>query len=178
MTGGRILPAALEATTLVALGILAVLAVTIPVGPGGALVAPDLLYGLLVAWVVRRPARTPLWAIVGLGLFADLVLSRPVGLGALGLLLVVETFRRRAILFHGAPFPIEWIAATGAFAAMLAAMHLALTLVFATPPGFAPMAQHLLATAAAYPLLVLGLVWCLRVRAPRAVSDYRLGRLP
>ena len=29
-------------------GILAVLAVTIPVGPGGALVAPDLLYGLLV----------------------------------------------------------------------------------------------------------------------------------
>ena len=83
----------------------------IPLGPGGALVAPDLLYCLLVAWVVRRPARTPLWAIVALGLFADVMLSRPLGLGALALMLAVEAFRRRAVLFHGAPFLLEWLAA-------------------------------------------------------------------
>ena len=114
---------------LLGLGFMAVLAVMIPLGPGGELVAPDLLYCLLVAWVVRRPARTPLWAVVALGLFADVMLSRPIGLGALALMLAVEAFRRRALLFHGAPFLLEWAAAVAGFALMLAGMHLALGLV-------------------------------------------------
>ena len=120
---------------------LSVLAVMIPLGPGGALVAPDLLYCLLVAWVVRRPARTPLWRVVALGLFADVMLSRPLGLGALGLMLVVETFRRRALLFHGAPFLLEWGAAVAAFARdARSAMHLALALVLVAPPGLGAVA--------------------------------------
>jgi len=174
----RALPAVAETPSLVGLGVLAVLTVTMPLGPGGALVGPDLLYCLLVAWVIRRPARTPLWAIVALGLFADLMLSRPLGLGALGLMLVAEGFRRRAILFHGAPFPVEWAAAVAGFAVLLAGMHLALVVVFATPPGLVPSLRFLLVTALAYPLVVLGLAWCLRVRAPRAVSAYRMGRVP
>lgn len=177
-TASRPLPAAAETVTLLAAGVLCVLASTVPLGSGGTLVLPDLLYCLLVAWVVRRPARTPLWLVVGLGLFADLMLSRPVGLGALGLMLAVETFRRQALLFHGAPFVLEWIAAAIGFALMLAGMHLALEIVFAHPPGLIASLHHLGSTAAAYPLVVLGLVWCLRVRAPQAVSDYRMGRLP
>jgi rod shape-determining protein MreD len=178
MSAPRALPAVAEPAVLLGLGCLAVFAVMIPFGPGGALVAPDLLYCLLVAWVVRRPARTPLWEIVALGLFADVMLSRPLGLGALALMLAVEAFRRRALLFHGAPFLLEWGAAVAGFALMLVGLHLALELVFVAPPGLIPSARHLLATAIAYPLLVLGLTWCLRVRAPRAVAAYRLGRLP
>jgi rod shape-determining protein MreD len=177
MNASRVLPGALETPVLVGLGVLATLAVTMPLGPGGELVAPDLLYCLLVAWAVRRPARTPLWAVVALGLFADVLLSRPIGLGALGLMLVVEAFRRRALLFHGAPFLIEWGAAAAGFALMLLGMRLALELVFVEPPGFRLLGRHLLATAIAYPLVVLGLAWCLRLRAPRAVSAYRPGRL-
>jgi rod shape-determining protein MreD len=116
--------------------------------------------------------------VVALGLFADVLLSRPIGLGALALLLVVEGFRRRALLFNGAPFVLEWGAAVAGFALMLLGMHLALELVFVEPPGLGPSGRHLLATAIAYPLVVLGLVWCLRVRAPRAISAYRLGRVP
>ena len=50
---------------------------------------------------------------------------------------------------------------------MLAAMHLALALVFAHPPGAVRLARYLFATTLAYPLVVLGLAWCLRLRAPR-----------
>jgi rod shape-determining protein MreD len=178
MSARRALPAFLETPVLLGLGAMAVLAVTMPLGPGGALVAPDLLFCLIVAWVVRRPTRTPLLAVVALGLFGDVVLSRPLGLGALGLMLVVETFRRRAILFHGAPFVIEWAAAVAAFALMLLGMNLVLAAAMVAPPGLAPSLRHLTATAIAYPLVVLGLTWCLGLRAPRAVAAYRLGRLP
>jgi rod shape-determining protein MreD len=177
MSTARALPSAAETPVLIGLGVVSVLAVTIPLGPGGALVAPDLLYCLLVAWVIRRPARVPLWAVVALGLFADVMLSRPLGLGALALMLVVEGFRRRALLFHGAPFVIEWVAAVVGFAALLLGMHVALELVLVAPPGLVPSARYLLVTGIAYPLVVLGLTWCLRVRAPRAVSAYRMGRV-
>jgi rod shape-determining protein MreD len=169
MSKGRRLSAVGETLLLPLLGAGLVLATTIPLG--GALVPPDLLYCLLVAWVVRRPARTPLLLVVALGLFADMMLSRPIGLGALGLVLVVETFRQRAILFHSAPFPMEWGVAVGAFAAMLAAMHLALSVVFANSPGLGPLLRLVASTAVAYPLVVLGLGWCLGVRTPKAVAE-------
>jgi rod shape-determining protein MreD len=174
----RALPAFAETSVLLALGFVAVFAALIPLSPGGGLVAPDLVYCLVVAWVIRRPARTPLWAVVLLGLLADVMLSRPIGLGALALVLFSETFRRRAVRFHGAPFLVEWLAAAAGFAAMLGAMHLVLELVFAHPPGLAASLGYVLVTALAYPLVVLGLTWCLRLRAPRVSEGaYRLGRL-
>jgi hypothetical protein len=47
-------------------------------------------------------------------------------------------------------------------------MWIALSLVFAGPPGFATLLPYLLATAIAYPVVALGLTWCLRIRAPHA----------
>ena len=96
------------------------------------------------------------------------MLSRPIGLGALGLVLVSEWFRLRARRFHGSPFVLEWLAAAAAFAGMLAGMELALALVFADRPGFAAMLRYGITTALAYPLIVLGLTWCLNLRAPRS----------
>jgi rod shape-determining protein MreD len=171
----RTLPGYVETAVLLALGIATVIVSLVPLGPGGAMAPPDLLYCLLVAWVVRRPGRMPIWAVLGLGLFGDVMLSRPIGLGALALLLVTEVFRARALLLNSIGFLAEWLAATVGFAAMLAGMSLALRLVFAAPPGMAASLHYLLATALAYPLVVLGLTWCLRLRAPRvADGDYRL----
>ena len=87
MSAPRPLPPFVEKAIFLGLGAVAVEAALIPLGPGSALLAPDLLFGLVVAWVIRRPATAPLWAIVALGLFADLMMSRPLGLGALGLML-------------------------------------------------------------------------------------------
>ena len=102
-----------------------------------------------------------------LGLFADLMLARPPGLGALGLLLASEIFRAHRGLLNGLPFPVEWLAATAAFAALLAAMQLALVVTLADPPGLVASVRHLLATALAYPLVTAGLAFGLQLRGPR-----------
>jgi rod shape-determining protein MreD len=173
MSAPRSLPPFVEKAIFIGLGIVAVEAALIPLGPGGALVAPDLLFGLTVAWVIRRPATAPFWAIVALGLFADLMMSRPLGLGALGLVLVSEWFRRPTARLQAGPFPLEWLAVTLAFAAVLAGMTLALALVLADRPGAAALARYAVTTAMAYPLIVLGLAWCLRLGAPAALRGAR-----
>jgi rod shape-determining protein MreD len=173
MSAARALPPFVETAILVGLGVVAVEAALIPLGPGGALVAPDLLFGLVVAWVIRRPATAPLWAVLGLGLFADLLMSRPLGLGAVGLLLSSEWFRRRAARFQSGPFPVEWLAVALAFAAVLAAMQVALALVFADGPGFAALARYAIATSLAYPIIVLGLAWCLHLRGTAGAKGAR-----
>lgn len=167
MSAPRTLPSFVETLVYLALGLVATVAAVIPLAPGGRLLPPDLAWCLTIAWVVRRPARLPFPAILAVGVLGDVLLARPVGLGALGLLLLSEAFRHRAHLFWSAPFPLEWLAAAGGFAAMLAAEHLALAIVFAEPPGLALSLRYLAATAAAYPLVVLGLVWCVGLRAPR-----------
>ncbi len=178
MSAPRTLPALVETALYLVLGMAGVIAALVPLGPGGGLTPPDLAYCLTIAWVIRRPARLPFWAVLLLGLFADVMLARPLGLGALGLLLVSEVFRGRAVLFWSAPFPLEWLVAAAGFAALLAAMHLALTIVFAAPPGLAASLRYLLATAVAYPFVVLGLTWCLGLRAPKLSDGGHHARRP
>ncbi len=166
MTAPRRLPAFAENALLLASGAAMVLVSLIPLSPGGGVGLPDLLYGLVIAWTIRRPATTPLWIVLTLGIFADLMLSRPPGLGALGLLLAFEWFRLNAARFHGAPFVLEWLSATAGFAAILVGMRLALLLVFADAPSTEGLIRYLLATALAYPFIVVGLNWGLQLQAP------------
>ena len=78
---------------LAGFGLVAIMAAMIPLAPGGALGPPDILWCVVVAFAVRRPGAAPAWLIVALGLAADLMLSRPLGLGALALFLSAETMR-------------------------------------------------------------------------------------
>lgn len=165
MSRPRALPAVAERALFLGLGVAAVGATLIPLAPGGALVPPDLLFGLVLAWVIRRPATAPFWAVLALGLFADVMMSRPLGLGALGLVLASEWFRLRGARFQVGPFLLEWLAVALAFAAILAAMQVTLTLVLADRPGPPALARYALTTALAYPLTVFGLTWCLNLRA-------------
>lgn len=158
------LPRLLEVPVLAAIGVVATVGVTMPLDPGR-LTPPDLVYCLMITWVVRRPDRVPVVVAPLLGLLGDLLLMRPVGLGALGLMLAVEVFRGRALALQAAPFVVEWLAAALGFAAMLFGMRLVLGVTFAGGPGLERLGFAVLATAAAYPLVVLGLVWCLGLRA-------------
>jgi rod shape-determining protein MreD len=166
------LPLSVERALLVGLGVVAVYAALIPLGGG---TPPDLLYCLLVAWTIRRPASAPLWIVIALGLVGDAMLSRPLGLGALGLMLATEAFRANRTLLHGLPFPVEWLAASLAFAATLAGMQLALALTLAERPGSAASVGYVLTTALAYPLVVAGLALGLQLRSPGR-TDRPLGR--
>lgn len=158
------LPRYVELTLLPALGVVAIVGATMPLDPGR-LTPPDLAYCLMVAWVIRRPARVPVWVAPALGLFGDVMLMRPLGLGALGLMCATEVFRARAVLFQSSPFVMEWIAAVAGVAAMLFGMRLVLGVTFADGPSLVRLGGAVLATGAAYPLVVLGLVWCLGLRA-------------
>ena len=86
--------------------------------------------------------------------------------------------RSRSVLFPGAPFPLAWLAAPAGLAAMLAGERLALELVFADAPGVAVMVRYVVATAIAYPLVVLGLSWCVGLKTRRGSGSGRgFGRL-
>ena len=167
----RTLPPLVEKTLFVGLGLVSVGAALIPLGSG--VVAPDLLFGLVAAWVIRRPATAPFLAILALGLFADVMTSRPLGLGAAGLLLASEWFRVRSARFQAGPFLVEWLAVAAAFALVLCAMQAALTLVFAPGPGLGTLLRYALTTALAYPLIVLGMTWCLGLRGAGALGGAR-----
>ena len=183
MTRARATPPWLRRLLLPLFGLVAIYAALIPLAPGSGAVAPDLLYCLVIAWVIRRPASAPIWAVLGLGLFADLMLSRPLGLGALGLLLASEAVRARANLFRGGPFLLEWLAAVLVFALMLAGIAAVMRLSLADAPALTSLLRHLIATALAYPLVVLALVWGLGFTSPGGAqfgrrAGTRLGRLP
>lgn len=166
------LPRAVETLLLPLIGVAATVAVTMPLDPGR-LMPPDLVWCLVIAWVIRRPARMPVWVAPLLGLLGDVLLMRPLGLGALGLMLGVEVFRGRAALFHGAPFVVEWAGAVLGYAALVFGMRLALAVTFADGPSLARLGLAVLATAVAYPLVVLGLTWCLGIRAPGVAGGRR-----
>lgn len=174
----RPLAPALERAGVLGLGLVAVYAALVPLGGTGALPVPDLVFCLAAAWVVRRPARAPLWAVLALGLTADLMLSRPPGLGALGLLLVTERLRAGAAVLHGR-FVLEWLAVAAGFVAVLASMHVVLLLVFLDPPPLRVSAGYAASTALAYPVVVALLHLSLRIRGPQSGrGQIRLGRLP
>ena len=179
MTRQRPIPTVAQIALLAGFGVVAIYAGLIPLGTADGLAVPDLLYCLAVAWVIRRPASAPLWIILGLGLFGDIMLSRPIGLGALGLMLATEAMRANAAVFHGSPVVLEWLAAVLAFALMVAGMEVLLRLSFADGPGATPLLGYVLSTAVAYPIVAAGLVWGLGLRAPRGSrTGDRLGRLP
>lgn len=172
MSGQEGLPRTVEAVLLPLVAVGTTVAATMPLDPGR-LTPPDLVWCLMIAWVIRRPTRVPVWMAPLLGLLGDVLLMRPLGLGALGLMLGVEVFRGRAAVFHAAPFLVEWIAAVLGYAALVFGMRLVLEVTFADGPSLARLGLAVLATGVAYPLVVLGLTWCLGVRAPGAAGARR-----
>ena len=170
MSGARALSRPARTGLLLLLGIVAIHAALIPLGPGGVLVPPDLLYCLVIAWVLRAPDASPVWLLVGLGLMADTLLSRPIGLGALGLLLAAEVAGRNRTTFRGLPFPAEWAAATIGYGVILAGIYALLRLTFAEAPALHDLLRYLVATALAYPLVALAVAWGVRLRAAEATQ--------
>ncbi len=152
----------LRLSALFLLGLAAVALALVPLAPGGGLVPPDLLFCLVLAWVLRAPEPVPVWALVVLGLFADAMLSRPMGLGALGLLLAAEAVSQLAPRLRGAHFVLEWLVAGVLFALVLAGTQLAMRVVFADAPPVGDLLRYVAATVIAYPVVALAVALALR----------------
>lgn len=166
-----------EQSVLVLAGVAAIYFALVPLAPPGGWPTPDLLYCLIAGWVVRHPRSAPLWIVLGLGLFADFMLSRPIGLGTLGLLLTSETLRANAGFFNGAPFVLEWLAAAAGFAAILLGMRVIMELSFLAGPDLPTALRYALSTTLTYPLVAGTLHWGIGLRRPMRAAPRTLGRL-
>ena len=125
---------------------------------------------------MRSPAAAPAlgWCSV-LGLFADVMLSRPIGLGALGLVLAAEAMRGRAALLPRRAVRAGMAGGGRAASALMLAGDATSCCGWrwCRAPGLGPLLAHLVATALAYPVVVgrarLGAAAC----APRAAARRR-----
>ncbi|MCB1352498.1 MAG: rod shape-determining protein MreD [Rhodobacteraceae bacterium] len=137
-----------------------------PLAPGSERVAPDVLFCVVIAWVLRDPASAPAWIIIAAGLVADLVLARPVGLGALGLLAASELARAQRDRIHGINILVEWIAVLLLFVLTWAATLFVLRLSFADTPGLDISLRLVTETAMMYPLISLVAALGMRIFGP------------
>lgn len=178
MTAPRRFGRTLELLAMLSLGLGAIYLALLPLGSDTAPPAPDLVFCLALAWVVRRPAEAPLWAILALGLAADLFLSRPLGLGALGLLLAAEAMRASAASLSSGLFLVEWASAAMLALAVALGAQVALEITFMHGPGLGALLRGAAATALAYPLAAALLAFGLGMRGARHPRDAdRLGRI-
>lgn len=134
---------------------------------------PDLMLCITFAWVLRRPDFVPAAAIVAVFVIEDMLAMRPPGLWALFVLLGSEFLRDRAGAMRGLPFLAEWATVTAVMAIMLLANRLVLALVMVPQTGLGPTLLQLLATVAAYPLVVAASHLALGLRAPGELDGMR-----
>jgi len=179
MTPQTPLSAGIRRTTWVVCSIFAILIPLVPLGHrADAWLVPDLLYCVTLIWVIREPRITLVGLIAALGLIGDIFLGRPIGLGALALVLTSEAFRQQARFFQENMFFLEWIAAIIFFLVAQLAMSFALLLTFSDPPAMKDILKYTAGMAIAYPLLTAFLKLTVKLHSPRPgeVSD-RLGRV-
>jgi rod shape-determining protein MreD len=148
----------------------------IPLGlPADAPIFPDLLFALCLAWVVRSPATATLPIVLAMALLADFVLMRPVGLGAIMLVLASEYFRSNRVDIRERMFVLEWLTFSILYAGITGAQIAVLKVIFAESPPVGLAMHYVVITCLSYPFVVGCMHYIFFVRAPRLEKDYRFG---
>lgn len=143
-------------------------------GPGG-WPGPDLILGLIFAWVLRRPAYVPLGLVAAIFLITDVMFMKPLGLWSAIGVLGYEFLRRREPTGRDMAFPLEWMLVAGVILSMTVANALILALFAADQPALGLTLLQMIMTVLAYPAVVLvsSYVFGVRKSAPGEVD--RLG---
>lgn len=140
--------------------------------------APELLFTLTIAWVVRQPESAPFLLIAALALLADAALMRPMGLWALLLLMASETvrFSYRSIQERG--IIMEFFMVTALIVVMVLMQSILLWISFSQSLNAVQITQFVLLTLLCYPFTVAFLHYILRVRKPdHSNRPDRLGKI-
>lgn len=147
---------AIRIAMLILAGFGCILLSAIPLQPGAPQwPMPDLLFALCCYWVLRRPDSAPLIVVFALGLTADMLLMRPVGIGALTLVLATEVLRGQSRHLREVPFVLEW-AIVAALIGMGVAMQAALIWIsLGSPPTVGQLGRYAVGTMLSYPLVAL-----------------------
>ncbi|MEM8570429.1 MAG: rod shape-determining protein MreD [Pseudomonadota bacterium] len=138
-----------------------------PLAPGADRVAPDVLYCLAVAWVLRDPSSAPVWIILATGLLADVLMARPLGLGALGLVIVTEIARSWQVSIRDTNILVEWAFAIVLFAIAWVATLTVLQLSFSAVPSLMTSLRLIVETSILYVVISLATAIGMRIFGPR-----------
>lgn len=125
---------------------------------------PDLTLALVLAWVLRRPDQLAAPVIVLAVMVEDVLLLRPLGLWSLVVLLGSEAARRREPRWRDQTFMVEWLRVAGLVTLMIVGYRLVQLVVMLPVPGLGQVLLQVIATVAAYPLVVLGARWLVGLR--------------
>ena len=140
--------------------------------------APELLFALTMAWVVRQPESAPFLLIALLAIIADAVLMRPMGLWALLLLVASETVRFSYRAVQERSLMMEFFMVAALFIAMLIVQNLLLWISFSQSLEASKMLQFGVLTLLCYPVMVVFLHYIIRVRKPDTTNrPDRLGKI-
>lgn len=169
----------LEVVLFLILGFVAIGIPMIPMGlAADSLPVPDLLFGLIIAWIIRRPETAPLFSVVFVAVLADAMLMRPLGLWALLILIGSEALRFSLRAFRDIPFVLEWAYVAGLLVLMTLLQSVILFVSFSDGYGFSDQTWHVLRTIAIYPVIVAMLHYIFRIRVPKlADRPNRLGKV-
>lgn len=119
----------------------------------GSLPGPDMLLAVTCLWVIRKPEHAPVWLVAAVFLLADLLLTRPPGLGAAAVVLVTEYLRRRSSLTTEVSFMMEWAVAGSMMAIVMVGTATVLVILGSPAPGIGLLLVRLLGTVLIYPLV-------------------------
>lgn len=128
---------------------------------------PDLLFPVVIAWVIRHPTTAPIFLVVMLGILADVMMMRPIGLWALMLLMSSEAIRLAERTFRDIPFLLEWFYVGALFTILMLLQNLLLFISFSSLYDAGDIVIHIVFSVAFYPLIVLVLRWMVGIRRPQ-----------
>ena len=138
------------------LSALSIFVALLPVHPGQIRFPwPDLVLGIALVWVVRRPDVLPLLPIVAVTLLGDFLYQRPPGLWTALVIIGTEFLRSRATLMRDLPFLMEWGIVASVLTAMTLGYRAVLALALVGTPPLGPALAHLALTVLAYPALIV-----------------------
>ncbi|GFE65066.1 hypothetical protein [Litoreibacter roseus] len=129
--------------------------------------APDLLYVVTAAVVLRRPAYAPAPLIVLVLLITDIMFLRPIGLWPAIALVGFEFIRRKAYGQTELQLPFELTLVPVVFGVMILANALVYAILGIPHPSAATTFLHVVFTAMVYPFAILLVEYVLRIRRPR-----------
>ena len=125
---------------------------------------PDLLICIVFAWVLRRPDYVPILLIAAVVLTLDFLFIRPPGLMAALVVLGAEFLRARIRTVRELPFSLEWGMVAGVIMGIMVANRAILIAVMSPRPPLGLSLLQLIATLAAYPLVVAFSRYALGIR--------------
>jgi rod shape-determining protein MreD len=137
----------------------------LPLGDGTAgLPGPDLPVVIAFAWILRRPDYVPPLLLAFVIFLADAFAVRPLGLWAGLVVLGAEFLRSREVLLRDLHFLAEWALVSVVLVAISVAYWAILSVFLVVHPGLGPLLLKALASALAYPVVVLASALALGLR--------------